>query len=337
MTASASQILKEALSSVLGDDLDAFRSRYQALVVRSPYPTLRTIGNALLQGTGKQLRPTLALLVYRALCGGQADTRLPSLCSALELLHVASLVHDDVIDEATLRHGQPALYRQFGTELAIPYGVYLYALSLKEIARIGSVSILTEISRTVERLCEGEMVQVGFRDSFDLKTSAYLVILKKKTGVLFAAACVTAAHLADVADTKTIRALSRYGMSLGIAFQLVDDYLDVVGDASGALKKMPGQDFLMGELTLPLLVLRDVLPAADKAMWQADMAAKTPEALARLQRQLTQNPDVSARVKALLEVYLSRATRALDVLGDSVYKQLLLGIVDYIRLRGEVS
>jgi heptaprenyl diphosphate synthase len=329
--------MREELEALIGADMAVFQSRYREVILRSPYPTLREIGDDILRGTGKQLRPTLAILVYRALMGAVVeDPRLAYLGTALELLHVASLVHDDVIDAAELRHGKPALYKRFGVELAIPYGVYLYSLSLKEISKIGSLAVLTEISRTVERLCEGEMVQVGFRDNLEIKTPEYVAILKKKTGVLFAAACVSACHLAET-DTHIRRAMSQYGTSLGIAFQLVDDYLDVLGDASGALKKIPGQDFLMGELTLPLLVLRDVLPADKKTEWQADMRAKTPEAFSRLQQQIKETPAVAMQVKLMLETYLERAASALSVLPESSYKELLAGIVAYIRLRGELG
>ena len=328
--------MREKLEALIGQELAVFQTRYREVVLRSAYPRLREIGEDLMQGMGKQLRPALAILVYKALSGTRSsEGRLVHLCTALELLHVASLVHDDVIDAAEMRHGKPALYKRFGVEMAIPYGVYLYALSLKEIAKIGSLPVLTDISRTVERLCEGEMVQVGFRDDLELKTVEYVVILKKKTGVLFATACVTAYHLSDVADVAIQRALSRYGTALGIAFQLVDDYLDVIGDASGALKKMPGQDFLMGELTLPLLVLRDLLPAAEQAQWRVDMLAKTPEALARLQAQIQETPDVAIRVKDFLNLYLDRADKALAVLPVSPYRDLLHGVVGYIRLRSE--
>lgn len=330
--------MREELQALIGEDIAAFQTRYREVVLRSAYPTLRHIGEDLMLGTGKQLRPTLAILVYRALRGAETkDPRLAYLCTALELLHVASLVHDDVIDAAEIRHGKPALYRRFGIELAIPYGVYLYSLSLKEIAKIGVLPVLTDISRTVERLCEGEMVQVGLRDRLDLKTAEYVAILKKKTGVLFATACVTAYYLSGKTDVGTQRALSRYGTALGIAFQLVDDYLDVIGDASGALKKMPGQDFLMGELTLPLLVLRDVLPLTQQTQWRADMLAKTPEALVRLQTQIKETLEVAVRVKAFLDYYLDRAEGALGVLPASPYKDLLAGIVGYIRLRGGVG
>lgn len=330
--------MREQLQALIGEDMSVFQARYREVVLRSAYPTLREIGEDLMLGTGKQLRPTLAILVYRALRGATAqEPRLAYLCTALELLHVASLVHDDVIDAAEIRHGKPALYRRFGIELAIPYGVYLYALSLKEIAKIGLLPVLTDISRTVERLCEGEMIQVGLRDRLDLKTAQYVVILKKKTGVLFATACVTAYQLSGIADVRIQRALSRYGTALGIAFQLVDDYLDVVGDASGALKKMPGQDFLMGELTLPLLVLRDVLSPTQQAQWRADMLAKTPEALGRLQTQIKETPEVAVRVKAFLDYYLDRADAALEVLPASPYRDLLSGIIGYIRVRGEVG
>jgi geranylgeranyl pyrophosphate synthase len=329
--------MREQLEALIGADMTAFQDRYREVVLRNAYPTIRDIGEDLMLGTGKQLRPTLSILVYRALKGDAvSDVRLTHLCTSLELLHVASLVHDDVIDEAELRHGKPALYRKFGVELAIPYGVYLYALSLKEIAKIGSLDVLTQISQTVERLCEGEMVQVGFRDNLDIKTTDYVTILKKKTGVLFSAACVSACYLADT-DLLTRRAMSRYGTSLGIAFQLVDDYLDVLGDASGALKKVPGQDFMMGELTLPLLVLRDVLPVDDQAAWRADMLAKTPDALSRLQVKIKEAPEVADRVKALLDYYLNRAEVALEILPESPYRELLSAIVAYIRLRGELG
>lgn len=326
---------KAQLQQLIGPDIAAFQRRYQTVIRGTPYPTIRTIGDVLLSGTGKQLRPILAILVYRALTE-TAEPKLPHLCAALELLHVASLVHDDVIDAADLRHGQPALHQTFGTELAIPYGVYLYSLSLREIAALSSIPILTEISRTVSQLCVGEIVQVGFRDRLSLSVPEYLTILKKKTGVLFATACVSAGILTGLADKKILRGLSTYGTALGIAFQLADDYLDIMGDASGALKKKPGQDFLMGELTLPLLILRDSLSPVELTHWHAAMQEKTPEALHYLQEKITATPGVGIAVGNLLTMYLERAKQALVCLPTSPYKESLLATVDYVAKRSSL-
>jgi geranylgeranyl pyrophosphate synthase len=213
---------------------------------------------------GKRLRP--ALLLLAAQLGGLAPKDVLRAAAAIELLHSASLYHDDVIDQSHRRRGLPTAFHTHGAQIAVLAGTYLFATALQEFARLGSVQHRIS-ARAAAALCAGELREIERAYDFDLSWSDHLDNLQLKTATLFALPCVLGGTLAHL-DAATLRALGTYGRSIGIAFQLMDDLLDIEGDAEVTGKDVQG-DLQAGVYSLPVLValrsracgseLRDIL------------------------------------------------------------------------------
>ena len=233
--------VEEILRSSLGD---------------SGYGRISDMSEYLLDAKGKRLRPALVIFSAKAASRSASPLttrRLADIAAAMELVHMASLIHDDVIDHATLRHNKPTVNRKWGSDISIALGDYLYAVAFELISKCGYADILGCISSAAKAMCEGELIQVCERDNLDLLRQRYIMIVRKKTASLFAASCRAGAMLTNH-DTFIQEGLREYGMNFGIAFQIADDCLDLIGKERD-LGKEPGADFKMGELTLPALNL----------------------------------------------------------------------------------
>ena len=212
-------------------------------------PRLRLAAEGVLKSGGKRLRPILHLLSADLLgYAGDGDV----LCATvLEYIHVASLLHDDVIDEAALRRGEPSLNQQLGNTLSVLVGDYLCVKALSLAALSGHADVTQLISRTTLDLVEGEAIQELFTGRLDVTQDECLHVIELKTARLMAAACETGAALAgEGASSPRRRALREYGLRLGVAFQLVDDILDFESDEA-TLGKPVLNDLGEGKLTLP--------------------------------------------------------------------------------------
>ena len=223
--------------------------------------------NFLLTARGKMIRP--ALVIFSAKITNGSDRSRPSssdlfkIASAMELIHMASLIHDDIIDRADLRHNKPTVNYKWGQDVSIALGDYLYSLAFELLSHCANTDILQCISSAAKAMCEGELVQVCRRDNVNILKERYMVMVKKKTASLFAASCQAGA-LVSGSSRAAQAALRDYGMNFGITFQIVDDYLDFVGEKR-SLGKRPGQDIRVGEVTLPMIDLLESLPRRQQA------------------------------------------------------------------------
>src|SRR5712672_3719225 len=177
---------------------------------------------------GKMLRPTLVLLAGKA-CGELTDAH-SVLATVVEMVHLSTLVHDDVLDEAELRRKGATINHLRGNEAAVLLGDYLISHSYHLCSSLDSQFASRLIARTTNQVCEGELLQIENRNNFDLDEETYLKIITLKTAVLTAACCTLGATFSG-ADEQRVKALETYGLSLGTAFQIQDDILDIVGDA----------------------------------------------------------------------------------------------------------
>ncbi len=230
--------------------LAAFEVRIGA-ELRSNVAFIEAIGAELVGAGGKRLRPSLAFLAGELLGADDEDTMLVAL--AVELLHSASLLHDDLIDDADTRRGAKAAFRRYGNVVSVMSGDYMLARVLGLLARIDSRAFTALMSDTAARICEGEVLQfqMATLETWDLPT--YETVIEGKTAVLMAAAVEGVALVADV-DVAARAALRDYGMAFGRAFQLRDDYLDLLGDPA-VLRKPVGGDLREGKVTMPVLGL----------------------------------------------------------------------------------
>lgn len=202
---------------------------------------------------GKRLRPATALLVARAAGGvGPLHARLGAV---VELIHLATLVHDDVIDEAGRRRGQSTVNAAWGNYEAVLLGDIIFARAINLLARIGDARCLDVLTRATSRLCEGEILQNRHRRDAGLTEAQYYRIIGDKTAELYASGSGLSAHLAGASE-DVVAGLRTYGFELGVAFQIIDDGLDLTGDEATVGKSL-GTDLSLGKMTLPLILWRD--------------------------------------------------------------------------------
>lgn len=223
-------------------------------------PLLTEILHYALFNGGKRIRPLLTVLSAR--CCGRDDADLLTLASAFEYLHVATLIHDDVIDRAELRRGKATLVARFGLAPAILAGDWLHARSMQLIGLLAGAEGLAIFTRATASMVNGEFAQLRLCGDVQADEAGYYQVIRQKTGNLIATACALGALFAG-ADDQRRAALTHYGDRIGTAFQVADDLLDYLGE-SGSTGKQIGNDFMEGKITLPLLLALKVAGETDR-------------------------------------------------------------------------
>lgn len=203
----------------------------------------------LLKAGGKRIRP--ALTIISAQYGNYDSDKVVSMAAALELFHMATLIHDDIIDNAKSRRGIETAQSKYGKDVAVYTGDYLFSKAFLLAAKVNNGEKIIHLSKFIKAICEGEIEQYASKYDHSTSVATYLKRIKYKTALLFALCCQIGAETADC-DVKTVRNLRRFGMSLGTAFQIKDDLLDVTSE-DAIIGKPAGNDILEGIYTLPLL------------------------------------------------------------------------------------
>jgi octaprenyl-diphosphate synthase len=235
------------IHALLSESLPQLEAELARASRRGPAP-LDAAAQQLLFAGGKRVRPLACLLVTRA-CGGDASRAIP-LAAAVELVHSATLLHDDVIDEGEERRGRPASRVLWGNLISVLSGDLLLTTALELVHSSGVEGALADVLATMQQLIAGEVAQLKARGREDLGIEGYLEIVRGKTASLFANACRAGARVAG-ADASVIEALGRFGERVGVAFQIVDDVLDLEGIPHEVGKRL-GHDLAEGKTTLPL-------------------------------------------------------------------------------------
>lgn len=306
--------------------------------LRSRYDSLCRINDYLLSWGGKRLRPALVMLSAHAASGERINSKdldlLVLLGAAFELIHTASLIHDDIIDNSLLRRNKPAIHTRWGEDVSIAFGDYIYSKAFELVASCGRADVLGCVASSTTAMCEGQLFQILERDNLSLKKSDYIVIVKKKTAHLIAACCKGAALIIDRSAKDKHNALDSYGLNFGIAFQIVDDYLDIMGD-EGILGKVPGQDIVMGEMTLPLYDLFDSLTKYEKKELKEMILKRNinSELIKKIRDKINRN-QIFLKTKEKALSYIHRSKHNLAPLKDSCYKDRLIDLADYVIERG---
>ena len=229
----------------------------------SPVPVIPALADHLIAGSGKRLRPLLTVAAARM--AGARDDACQKLAAAVEFIHTATLLHDDVVDSSELRRGRVAAHLIWGAPSSVLVGDFLFARAFELMVGAGSMAALDILARASRVIAEGEVLQLTRAHDLDLSQEVYLEIIQAKTAELFAAAAESGAVSAG-APPERCRALRKYGLELGLAFQLVDDALDYSSD-SATLGKNPGDDFREGKATLPLLLAMARTGSSEREFW----------------------------------------------------------------------
>jgi heptaprenyl diphosphate synthase len=254
----------EAPDPVLEGDLRGRLNEVEATLeksVRSDTDFVSEAAGYLIAAGGKRFRPLLVLLAGHF--GDPTDPRLIQGATAIELTHLATLYHDDVIDEADTRRGRPAVNARWDNTVAILTGDYLFAKASEISADLGT-EVTRLLARTIATVCDGQLREVEAAGRLEQSETAYMEIIRRKTASLIATSCRLGGMLSD-APAESIELLDDYGMALGLAFQLSDDIMDVIS-TERELRKEPGQDMREGVYTLPVLyALRESARSAELA------------------------------------------------------------------------
>ncbi len=323
-TAAAKPDAKSLLAPVQEDLKRVDAVYHRALASDSPHVQKLVEHAALFRG--KQLRPALVLLAGRA-CGRQTDAHVV-VGAIVEMIHTATLLHDDVLDHATTRRNLPSVNALHGNEVPILLGDFIYAQAFALANELDDRTAAIHLAKTTRRLCTGEIDQNCSRGRFDLAIGDYLRIIEDKTASLYAASARLGAWYAG-ASPPHVAALEEYGRSLGIAFQIIDDCLDLAGDERSVGKSL-GTDLSERKMTLPLLrLLTRVTPAtaADVRRLLADGAVGDPRAALRAIVDFT--PDV-ASAEATAHQFILDARAQAESLPASAARQNLLAIADFV-------
>jgi octaprenyl-diphosphate synthase len=244
----ASGVTFASLQAVLRDDLRAVDNVLRE-ALQSDVALIRQVAEYIIGGGGKRLRPSLLLLAAQA-CGYGGD-RHHTLAAVVEMIHTATLLHDDVVDESSMRRGHATANAMFGNAASVLVGDFLYSRAFQLMVTVDSMRVLQILSDATNIIAEGEVLQLLNSNNPEVDEHAYLEVIRRKTAKLFEAAARLGAVIAD-ASRPSENSLADYGMHLGTAFQLIDDVLDYTGDHTEIGKNL-GDDLAEGKPTLPLI------------------------------------------------------------------------------------
>jgi octaprenyl-diphosphate synthase len=292
----------------------------------SPVPVIPALADHLIAGSAKRLRPLLTVAAAR-LAGARDDACL-KLAAAVEFIHTATLLHDDVVDSSQLRRGRVAAHLIWGAPSSVLVGDFLFARAFELMVGAGSMPALEILARASRVIAEGEVLQLTRAHDLDLSQEVYLEIIGAKTAELFAAAAESGAVSAGASPDRC-EALRIYGQDLGLAFQLVDDALDYSGD-SGTLGKNPGDDFREGKATLPLLLAMARTGAAEREFWirTIDRREQTAADFDRARELIRQTGALDSTL-SLAAGHAASAKAALTEFGASPWRPALEDLADF--------
>ncbi|MCY3727845.1 MAG: polyprenyl synthetase family protein [Nitrospira sp.] len=295
--------------------------------LNSEAPLINEIAAHILDGGGKRIRPLLLSLCSRLTGYVPKDDLV--LGSLIEFIHTATLLHDDVLDEAALRRGRPTARRMWGNRASILAGDYLYSRAMHHIAEFKNHDVNDAMALACKRLAEGEILQLCANRQPLLSESEYLRIVEYKTGALLAAACKVGGLMGGVSPLQA-EELYLFGLNVGIAFQLADDWLDYTANEQN-LGKTLGQDLMQGMVTLPLIHVLPRLPADERNSIVAKIERNAIEEgdLLRLTASMHEHGSLG-HTRARSREYIDAALSNLTTFDDSTAKRALIVVADYM-------
>ncbi|MCD5322993.1 MULTISPECIES: heptaprenyl diphosphate synthase component II [Pontibacillus] len=312
----------------LKQDIDKIEKSLNT-TIQADHSILREASTQLLQAGGKRIRPVFVLLAAKF--GHYDIERIKHVAVALELIHMASLVHDDVIDDAELRRGEQTIKAKWDNRVAMYTGDYIFARAIESLSTLEDAKAHQILSKTIVEVCVGEIEQIKDKFDWDQNLRTYLRRIKRKTALLIAVSCRLGAVAAG-ADEKVERALFKYGYYVGMSYQIIDDVLDFTATEK-ELGKPAGSDLMQGNITLPVLYAMDQderFKQEVQSLFQKEEVTKTD--MAWVIEKIKESGAIDQSF-ALSERYLNKAYEALDILPNQKEKQTLMKIAKYIGKR----
>ncbi len=315
------------IDELFGDELQSVEQIF-ADELKSWHPFVNDVLGHMTRFRGKRLRPILLLLSAKA-CGSVTHDHLV-LSAVVEMIHTATLVHDDVLDDAEIRRHVATINSRWNNETSVLLGDYLFTHAFHLASGLESTLACRLIGRSTNIVCEGELAQIHERGNHALSETQYLEIIEGKTAELCAVCCQLGAHFADAGEVITA-SLREYGRCLGIAFQIADDLLDVLGNEDETGKSL-GSDLKKEKLTLPLIRLLEQSPPDDAAVIRRLLADPSEQSRVRLQKYVAQSDAIEYAFARANEFALA-ARQQLAGVPDSAAKRLLEEITEFATQR----
>jgi octaprenyl-diphosphate synthase len=325
-TPTLERVLKERVAGLVGEDLQEVEDEIRR-ELDSPVALIQEMGGYIAGAGGKRLRPMLLLLAARL--AGARGPRVVRLACVVELLHTATLIHDDVVDQAPLRRGRPSLNAQWGDDASVLVGDHLYSKSFAMLVRDNDRAVMETLARSTVSMTEAEVFQLELKRRGVTSETDYVRIITHKTASFMSACCRIGALLGN-APPAQVEALTRYGLDVGVAFQLSDDSLDFVADQD-RLGKAIGADLKEGKRTLPLIVMLErATPAqAERVRGLLRSAAPSDAEVEEIRRLVLEHDGVEyARARAL--GYAMAAKGDLEGFPPSEERETLALIADFV-------
>ena len=310
--------------SIIADDLQA-TEEYIAGLLRSENPEIEESAFSLLNSGGKRLRPGILLL--SGYCGNYDREKLIPLAASIEIIHMASLVHDDIVDKTPIRRGKPTIAKAKGNETALLTGNFMLSKAMDAVLDIGNERIRKTAIDTALEMCRGEFLQLQAMETPDFSTDHYLRRVRRKTANLIAAAAEIGAYVCE-ADEATVTAMREFGENAGIAFQITDDILDYTAK-NHAFGKAVGSDLTEGLATMPLICAWQNGEKKSLIRELFRQSRTSPKAVAELIALVEENDGTKAAAR-MAEEYIRKAKAALLTIENDAVRAGFEEIADFI-------
>ena len=316
--------LQSTLIQPIAEYMDRFDAVYQDSL-KSDVKIINTIIGYISKKKGKRLRPKLCLLSAR-LCGEPTENTFKA-AALIEMIHVATLIHDDVVDDAELRRGWPSINRIWKNKLSILVGDFMFSKALSNMIHLKNFDALNILSSTAERLSRGEILQIEKAIKKNMTKEVYYKMVSDKTASLFSAACELGG-LTVVEDEDKGHALANFGEKFGLVFQIKDDLLDITGNIEG-LGKPAGFDLKKNILTLPLIYLFENLDHSETKAVRRQLKNHVKKSELRKIRKLIEKHGGIQFAESQIERLSNEAQTELEIFPDSIYKDSLLAALKF--------
>jgi octaprenyl-diphosphate synthase len=316
-----------SLSTIIKKDLKLVNN-FLTSNIKSEVPLIPLLSEYLLQSGGKRIRPALTIL-FSKLFGYKYGTRHIHLSACIEFIHMASLLHDDVVDESDLRRGKKTANKIWGNKASVLVGDYLFSKAFQIMVADKNIDILKNLSETSKTLAQGEVMQLSISNNIDVEKSKYFKVIQDKTAKLFSSSAIVGGIIANTSKNN-IKKLDDFGNYIGVAFQLLDDALDYELSEKKIGKKT-GDDFKEGKVTLPVILALEKSNKSEKLFWK------------RVIEELDQNKDDFKKAQDLLikyntlnetkliaEKYAKKAKNLLKGFPKNIYNNALVELTDFV-------
>ncbi len=315
----------DILQEQMHDDMTAVN----AMIIQhmqSDVPLIPQLASYLIAAGGKRIRPLLTLSCTALFNGDMV--RAHRLATAVEFIHTATLLHDDVVDDSDQRRGKESANIVFGNEASVLVGDFLFSRAFQLMVADGSLDVLRILSNASAIIAEGEVMQLSAQNNLETTIEDYFSVIEGKTASLFAAACEVGPIIGDQ-DKDTVQSLRDYGHNLGMAFQIIDDVLDYKADRA-KLGKNVGDDFQEGKMTAPVILALQKSNEEEKQFWQRTLGDKNQKDgdLETAQSLLSKHGTLAQSMK-LAHSYGNKAIQNLTPLPDSNLKQTLIDLISF--------